>query len=405
MIAYLDIVGGVSGDMILGAVVDAGITVERLQEELSLLPVSGWRLAAERVRRGASSAALVTVKLDEESPRNLDWDIMRNFTSNSNLPEPDKVAIFSVFKVLEEAETAAHSHDVSPSRHTELHELGTLDTLIDVAGAVVGMRLLCIDALYASPLPMAHGWAVSSHGRMASASPATRAICLRHKLPLCSSIHAPYGESITPTGAAIVAALARFNQTVFVPSVIGNGAGSRDTQDGPPNIVSLWLGEGNPPQYKSNHSLVLLETNIDDATGEVVAHAVGRLLRECALDAWIVPVIMKKGRPGLVLSALVEKQKEAEALGVIMRETTTFGVRRRDLERYEAVRSMHDIPTKFGLVPTKFKYLSGGEVQPSPEYEACRTIAEANHIPLMEVMNAAAESARTFLETRESMDT
>lgn len=397
-IAYFDMIGGASGDMLIGALLDAGLPIDDLKRELSLLPVAGFSLSASKTHRGGIEATLLGIELDDEGARGRDWRQFEEAISGSRLPDSDKRAALRVFGLLAEAESAAHG--VS-KENTHLHELGTVDTLVDVVGVISGLRLLGIERVYASPFPLSSGTSRSSHGAMGATAAATAAIYRQTGAPVrAGGQYGPRGEAVTPTGAALLATLAEFSTVSFTPEVTGYGAGNRNPDDYP-NVAGLWVGEaqasggaGGALSFESG--LWTLETNIDDMTPEALAHAQRRLLDAGALDVWITPALMKKGRPASVLSALV-RGDTAWLAELIVRETSTLGVRRRPVERYTADREIISVATGFGPVRVKVKRIAGAIAGIHPEFDDCQSAAEKAGIPLREVTEAATAAARSQL--------
>ncbi|MCH7971392.1 MAG: nickel pincer cofactor biosynthesis protein LarC [Chloroflexi bacterium] len=392
--AYIDMIGGVSGDMLLGAMVGVGLDLKELQVELDRLPDRGYRLVESRVVRGGLEAVLVVVELDEEGGRKRTWDDFYNSIDSSTLEEPDRRSIRQIFDVLAEAEAAAHGGEAGS---THLHELGTVDTLVDISAAVIGLRLLGIDRLHASAFPVGTGSSSSSHGAMGATSMATAAIYRSSGAPVRAGGKQPVGEAVTPTGAAIVSTLAEFGPIEFSADRIGYGAGQRDPE-GHANVVGLWTGEvrsqwGRGGPGRRRPELMLLETNIDDSTGEVLGYVHELLMELGVLDVWFTPIQMKKNRPAVMLSVLVGRELVDSAAELILKETSTLGIRRRPVRRYEAEREVVEVDTSLGRVPVKLKRLDGEVVQVSPEYEACREIARETGLPLAEVMRVASDAA------------
>jgi hypothetical protein len=386
-------IGGVSGDMLLGAMVGVGLDLKELQAELDRLPDRGYRLVESRVSRGGLEAVLVDVELDENGRRKRTWDDFYSSIENSELEDSDKGLIRQIFGVLAEAEAAAHGGEAGS---THLHELGTVDTLVDISAAVIGLRLLGVDRLHASAFPVGTGSSSSSHGVMGATSIATAAIYRASGAPVRAGGNQPVGEAVTPTGAAIVSTLAEFGPIEFSADRIGYGAGQRDPE-GHANVVGLWVGEvrsrwgrGGPGSRRPE--LMELETNIDDSTGEVLGYVHELLMELGVLDVWFTPIQMKKNRPGVMLSVLVGRDLVDEAAELILKETSTLGVRRRPVRRYEAEREIVQVDTSFGKVPVKLKRIGGTIAQVAPEYEACRKIARETGLPLAEVMRAARDA-------------
>ena len=392
-VAYLDMIGGVSGDILLGAMLDSGLRLDDLRSELAKLPDRGYDLSAERVKRGALDSTLLHVDLDDEGRRPRNFNDFAASIQRSGLSDSTKRTAGSIFDSLESAETAAHGG--TPGR---LHELATVDTLVDVVGAVAGLELLGVDKLHASPFPAGSGSATSEHGPMAGVSPATMAIYQSTGAPVrAGGATAPPGETVTPTGAAIVTAVADFSPVSMTISRAGYGAGQRDPSSHA-NVAGLWLGEefgsaGNAVPVAKG--LTLLETNIDDMPGEMFGHVQERLFELGARDVWFTPIQMKKNRPGVLISALVPDNISDSAAELLFAETSTFGIRRRPVERYEADRELLEFESSLGRVTLKFKKQHGKVIQVAPEYEDCRRIAAEHGLGLAEVMDRIRGEARS----------
>ena len=403
-VAYVDMVGGVSGDMLLGALIDAGLPLSDLKGELAKLPVGGFALGAEKVKRGGVSSTLVSVDLDEAGGRTRDWASFEAAVRTSSLPASDKEQSAKVLDLLARAESAVHG--VTPA-NVHLHELGTVDTLVDVVGVIAGLRLLGVTRVHASPFPLSSGTSRSSHGPMAATAAATGEIYRITGVPVrAGGQHGPSGEAVTPTGAALLATVASFDAVSITPQRTGYGAGRRDPEDYP-NVTGIWIGTMPTPSrgaavvpddgLKMETGLWLLETNIDDMTGEALAYAQQRAMEAGALDAWITPVQMKKGRPAVVFSVLVTEASERAVAARMLEETSTLGVRRRPTERYVADREVISVTTRFGQVRVKIKRIGGRVLGVHPEFEDCRSIAVRDSVPLHEVADAAGAAARKSL--------
>lgn len=392
--AFIDMIGGVSGDMLLGAMVAVGLDLDELQAELDKFPDRGYRLGKSLVNRGGLEATLIDVVLDEDGERKRTWDDFYSSIENSTLEDSDKRAIKRIFDALAEAEAAAHGGDAGS---THLHELGTVDTLVDISSTVIGLRLLGVDKIHASAFPVGTGSSSSSHGAMGATSIATAAIYLRTGVPVRAGGRQPVGEAVTPTGAAIVATLAEFMPVEFNAERIGYGAGQRDPE-GHANVVGLWIGEGRSRWDRGGSGrhrpeVMELETNIDDSTGEVLGYVHERLMELGALDVWFTPIQMKKNRPATMLSVLVGRNLVDAAAEVILKETSTLGVRRRSVRRYEAERQIVNVDTSLGVVPVKLKRIGDTIAQAAPEYEACKKIALETGLPIAEVMRIVVNEA------------
>jgi len=383
-IAYLDCFSGISGDMLLGALLDVGVTLEGMREELAKIPLGGYSLETKRVTKGgiAAQRAIVNVR-ERQSPRTL-ADVKAIITKSS-LPSADRERGSAVFKRLAEAEATVHGETVET---VQLHDVGAVDAMVDVMGTIAGLRLLGVEELYCSPLPSGAGWVQGAHGALPAPAPATLELLAREKAPLrrgsgqaSRDAGADEGELVTPTGAAIVAELARFERPEMTLNRIGYGAGSRDLPDRP-NVLRLWLGEG---VTQGTRSMVLIETNIDDMTGEMLGYVLEKLLAQGAADAWLTPVQMKKNRPGVMLSVICGESEEEALAGFILRETSTLGVRVRPVHRWEAEREVLEFESSLGPAAVKVKRLPDEPPRVAPEYEACKRLAEASGLPLAEV--------------------
>ncbi|MCH8346242.1 MAG: nickel pincer cofactor biosynthesis protein LarC [Chloroflexi bacterium] len=382
-IAYLDCFSGVSGDMLLGALLDAGVTLEGMRAELAKIPLAGYSLEAKRVtKRGlAAQRAIVSVR-EPQSPRTL-ADV-EAVIAESSLPAADRERGSAVFKRLAEAEAAVHGETVET---VHLHDVGAVDAVVDVMGTIAGLRLLGVEELYCSPLPSGAGWVQGPHGALPVPAPATLELLARAKAPLRAA-GADEGELVTPTGAAIIAELARFQRPEMTLNRIGYGAGSRDLPDRP-NVLRLWLGEGLPAGRQGvtqgTRPMVLIETNIDDMTGEMLGYVMEKLMAQGAADAWLTPVQMKKNRPGVMLSVICGELEEEALASFILRETSTLGVRVRPVHRWEAEREVLEFESSLGPAAVKVKRLPDEPPRAAPEYEACKRLAEASGLPLAEV--------------------
>ena len=311
----------------------------------------------------------------------------------SSLPEKVKTQASQVLNALWQAESRVHGE---PPESLELEELGTVDTLVDVVGFALGLCWLEVDAVYAGPLVLGAASPPRWPGGYANPAPATLELVAMAAAPLTPElpIHQGAGELTTPTGAALITALAKFERPALSLSAIGVGLGSKDPAQFP-NVVRIWLGEtaqspaDSSPVARLQTGNVLLETNLDDVTGEALGYAQERLFALGALDVWHTPIQMKKNRPGVILSVLLPESLEAAAVELILRETPTLGVRRRPVERYAAERKVVSVATELGTIRVKVKYLAGEAVAAAPEYEDCRRIALATGRPLPEVYRLA----------------
>jgi pyridinium-3,5-bisthiocarboxylic acid mononucleotide nickel chelatase len=402
-IAYVDTPSGISGDIFLGCLVDVGWPVERLQAicQALRLPPDSWQVRAEQVMRGPLRATLVHVKVVEGDAHRHLSDV-RQIIEVADLPPVVQERAVAVFTRLAEAEARVHGTTVD---RIHFHEVGALDAIVDIVGVCAGLHELGIEALYASPLPLGHGWANTMHGRIPLPAPAT--------LELLAAAGAPTrpapgpGELVTPTGAALLAELARFQQPAMRIQSAGYGAGQKEFEW--PNVARLWLGSGGEKQAGSSEegvrqsadqeAVVVLETNIDDMNPEFYGWVSERLFAAGALDVWTSAIAMKKNRPAVMLSVLAQAE-QAEALAtLLLRETTTLGVRVQPFHRYKAHREIRPVETDYGEARVKLKWVDDELVGATPEYEDCRRLAEAANHPVRLVYDAVHAAAhRSFVQ-------
>jgi len=394
--AYIDMIGGASGDMLLGALIEVGLSIDDLRSELALMDIGGYTLRQERVTRGALNCTLLHVDLDDEGQRRRGWDELSGTVESSKLPDEVRTKAIEVLDRLTDAESVVHGVD---RHHLTPHELGTVDTLVDIVGVIAGFRLLGIERISAGPFPAGTGFVMSDHGRIPGIAPATAQIYAAANAPVRSATQwSPKGETVTPSGASLVTSIASFDQAEISVNKIGYGAGSRDPQDYP-NALGLWIGETETSARPSAIELLagglsLLETNIDDMGGEGFGYVQERLLEAGALDVWMTPIQMKKNRPAVLLSVLVKEDDADQTAMVILRETSTLGVRRRAVERYTADREIVEVETSLGTARVKIKRVDGDVAGITPEYEDCRTLAIKHGLTLAEVMRRVGDEAR-----------
>ena len=387
-IAYFDCIAGASGDMILGALVDAGLPLATLQERLAGLSLDGFELTASRVSRNAFSATKVDVRVfDTASSRHLP-DI-EAIVRESALPEPIREHAISIFHHMGTVEAGIHGVSLD---QVHLHELGGVDTIVDVVGALVGLDALGVERVVVSPLPLGRGWIHGAHGDIPLPSPATLAL-LRGVPVVGSPVEA---ETVTPTGAAVLVSLA----SAFGPlppmrlAAIGYGAGARDLPI--PNLLRVIIGDSEGASDGASESLVLLETNIDDMNPEFFDHVMARLLEAGALDVYLSPVQMKKNRPATLLSVLCRPELARDLTNLLFAETSTLGVRESDVRRHCLDRTAQTVSTAYGEVRVKIARWGDGRARVKPEYDDCRRLARQHAVPLRDVYRAAEEAARPF---------
>ena len=385
-LAYFDCFSGISADMTLGALVDAGLPLDVLRSELAKLNLAGYTLSSEKVRRSGLSATKVHVVLDEkEQPARHLADISR-VINGSSLSPVIKQKSLAIFERL--ADVEAKVHGTTPDK-VHFHEVGAVDALVDIVGSVIGLEHLGITEIIGSPVNVGTGTVHTAHGKLPVPAPATAE--LLRGIPLYSSSIA--FELTTPTGAAIISTLADSFGPLpqLVVRRIACGAGNKDFP-GQPNVLRLFVGES-APAYDEDRA-VLIETNIDDMNPQIYDHLIDRLLQAGALDAYLAPLVMKKGRPGILLSALSAKENADVLLDIIFRETTSIGVRFQEVGRKKLSRELQDVRTPYGVVRVKVSRRGDEVLTVTPEYEDCRRIARERQVPLKTVMEEAITAAR-----------
>ena len=392
-VAYIQSIGGASGDMILGALADLGVPLPLLRDELAKLPVSGFRIEASEETRCEVRGIHFEVHLDD--PTRHSPKALLEIVEASTLPQPVKERSCRVLNALWRAESRVHGE---AEGSLELEDLGTLDTLVDVVGTSIGLHYLGVESVYAAPLILGASSPPRRPGGYSNPAPATLELIAAANAPAAADnpIYADAGELTTPTGAALIATLAEFRRPSFNLERIGVGLGAKDPPEFP-NALRIWLGdttETDTPEILQEGQVVLLETNLDDVTGVVLGYTQEKLFELGALDVWYTPVQMKKNRPGTVLSVLVPHQLERAAFELILRETPTLGIRTRRVDRYVADRESATIETELGPVSVKVKSLDGRPVSVAPEPDDCRRIANETGIPFQDVYQRVTEAAR-----------
>lgn len=395
-IAYFDGASGASGDMILGALLDAGVDLDELRSELRALPIDGYALRAERVTRAGIAATMATVET-AGGQEHRDLADIRSLLDTSSLAPDDRGSAMSVFARLAAAEAAAHGIEVDD---VHFHEVGAVDAIVDVVGAVVGLRLLGVERVFSAPLVVGSGVARAEHGELPVPAPGTLRLIAEAGAPVAPARQEPAFEALTPTGAALLTTLAVFDRPAMRLTTIGYGAGRRDTPSRP-NVLRLWLGETlAEPAATPAARLLLFESNIDDMSPELYGWVQEQLFAAGALDVWFAPIQMKKNRPATLLSAIAPPGDEAAIVRTFLRETSTLGVRVRDVWRHEAERHSFAFVSSLGEVRAKARILPDGAIAAAPEHESCREIADAKGLPLIDVAARLATEAQHEAERR-----
>jgi uncharacterized protein (TIGR00299 family) protein len=380
---FFDMFSGVAGDMTIAALLDLGVPLLVVERAVAALPLEGFHLHRGHAHKSAIVATSFDVHLEGAQPHRT-FGTIDAMLDESPLAANVKALARRIFRTLGEAEAFAHK---MPLEEVHFHEVGAVDAIVDIVGAAAALTYLGADVV-CSPLPMGRGFIRAAHGVLPNPPPA-----VVHCLTGCPTYPVDLDfELVTPTGAAIVRTVAkRFARwPSFAPERVGYGAGKRDLPDRP-NMLRVVLGsESVAATTTSEHgaSHVVIEANVDDMTGELAAHAIEVILAAGALDAWATPVTMKKGRPGLVVSALAEAETADAIAAAILRETTSIGVRRTGVSRTERPRRMITVKTPFGEVRCKVSEGPFGPPQVKPEYDDCVLRAKEAGVPLREVIAA-----------------
>ena len=378
---YFDCFAGASGDMILGAMVGAGVDPNVLSQQLSLLNVQGFDVSFETVDRAGLSATHANVRTAHEHKHRHLNDIL-TIISNAALPNGVKERAIKIFTRLGEAEARVHNQ---PIEEVHFHEVGALDAIVDVVGAAISFELLGIERFVSSPLHVGSGVVEMEHGRFPIPPPAVAE--LLKGVPFYSTDIK--GELLTPTGAAIITTVSE--QYGPMPSIqcdsIGYGAGTREYENFP-NALRVFVGETRPAESQMER-LLMIETNIDDLSPQVLGHVMDRAFELGALDCYFTSVQMKKNRPGVLLSILSKPDSKEQLLQLLFSETTTLGVRTYEVERRALERSVVRVETQYGPIDVKVARLNGLVVNEMPEFEQCRRIAREAGVPLKRVEEAA----------------
>ncbi len=385
-IAHFDCFSGISGDMILGALLDLGLPEDHLRRELVKTGLSGYSLEVRRESRGAISGLRFRVEHGVQPSRA--FADIRNIIEQSGLSPYVREKALEVFKRLAVAE--AHVHRV-PVERVHFHEVGAVDSIVDVVGAAIGMEYLRVDRVCSSPLPLGGGWVKTDHGLLPVPAPAT--ILLLKDVPVYDN--GEKRELVTPTGAAV---LTVFAQSFGSPppmrlQAVGYGVGSHPASD-PPNVLRIFMGTARE-DHLENKELLLAETNIDDMNPEFYDHVFERLFALGALDVHAVPVHMKKNRPGILLRVLFDPVLRDNVLETIFRETTTLGVRVMPMRRFELDRRILEVQTPYGSCRVKEGHIQGESFRVAPEYEDCKRIADACGKPLRTIYDEVLACARS----------
>ena len=377
-IAYFDTISGIAGDMTMAAFVSAGLPLDELSSELQKLSVGGFELVGKHVQRSAIAAVHVDVVISHEPHYHRHLKDIHSIIDQSSFSHGVKDRAKSVFAVIAQAEAKVHNTTIEK---IHFHEVGALDSIVDIVGTAICLEKFGIDRVYSSPVRLGSGGLVTTqHGVMPTPTPATLEILRDYPSVLTSIPH----ELTTPTGAAIIKALSSgiLNDETLTVQAIGYGAGTKEIPQAP-NLLRLIIGELSN-EYDRDE-LVAVETNIDDMNPQVYPYLIEKLLAAGAHDAYLVPIIMKKGRPGILLSVMTSKTRLDVVAAVIYSQTSTIGLRVQPIGRRKLPRREVEIMTSFGIVRAKAVLRNGREVT-APEFDECKRIADERGLPVLDVL-------------------
>ena len=395
-IVIVDPFSGASGDMILGALVDLGVPLATMQTAVSQLGIEGVRIAASPAASGAVRGTRVEITAAADQPQR-DWRSIRELLAGSSLAPAVRDAALAVFAALAEAEAEAHGQPVDD---VHFHEVGAVDAIVDIVGACAGFAHLRAERIVSRPVAVGSGWAHSAHGLLPVPAPATALLLARSRIPVRPSPPGPDepGELLTPTGAAILGALAEREVPPFTPQRAGYGFGRRELPW--PNALRLWIGESAEEEQGGAGGELLLETNIDDMNPQFYEPLIERLFAAGALDVWLTPATMKKGRPAIVVSAIVPANRRDDVERTLILETTTLGVRAIPISRTRAPRRFETVTTRWGDVRLKLRGWDGRVIGAMPEYDDCLRLSRESGARIREIWAEANRLGEVFVGQR-----
>lgn len=380
-LAYFDCFAGVAGDMIVGALLDAGADLEALQNHLAGLKVGGYSTRVEKVNRGGLRGSKFHVEIDEHDHAHRHLQDILAIINGAALPPRVAQRARDIFHRLAQAEAKAHGVAVE---EVHFHEVGAIDSIVDVVGACIALELLDVDRVICSPIPAGSGTARTAHGILPVPTPATAELLIGAKV----SKDFFEGEVTTPTGAAVMVTLAESFGPLPPVTVQAVGYGAGTKEGGPvPNLLRVVLGQSD--ELGTTDSVVELSVNLDDCTGQILGATIEKLLEAGCLDAWATPAVMKKSRPAWQLSALCNPADAAVAEAILFAQTTTFGIRRHTLTRGKLQRRHETVETPYGPIRVKVGSSGGRVITATPEFADCLRAADSHHMPVKDVIAAA----------------
>ena len=387
---YFDCIAGISGDMALGALIDAGADLEPIRKGLEGLPVESFELDVEQVESGGLRATKVNVRTSTDGLIRT-YASVRSLLDMAEMPLDAKAMAQRIFRRLAEAEAMVHRRDLD---QVTFHEVGAVDSIVDIVGTSLALASLKVDRVFASAVPTGMGMVKTEHGLLPIPAPAVME--LLRGAPIYSRNVSV--ELVTPTGAAILAALVEGFGEIPLMRIehVGYGAGSARLDF--PNVVRVVVGEADPSANAAAETVqgseLVLETNVDDLNPELYAYVLERLFAAGAQDAWLTPIVMKKGRPAVTISVLASPSREEAIRQVLFRETGTLGIRSSAVDKQVLEREWVEVATRNGLVRVKIGRLEGNTVTVAPEFEDCVKVAREAGVPAREVYEEATRLAR-----------
>jgi len=397
-VAYIQPIGGISGDMLLASLMHVGLNITQLNHDLNKLGLGKIKIISTQNSDSGFSGLLAEIEYENKNWRAENFQDFISIVQKSNLNQSVKQKSIKIFTRFEKAENIAHQGQNSIHY---LHELGTLDTFIDVVGVVLCLDQLQVEQVFSSPVPLNFGTVFTKHGLIPATAPATSALLTQANVPVVQPIISAdmqinVGEIVTPTGAAILTTLANFELPSIKVDNFGYGFGQKKI-DGYLNVLTTWIGTTKEEENERNQ-LILIETNIDNMSSEIIGFIQERLFSIGVNDVWTKPIYMKKNRPGITLSVLLPKDLESQVIDMIYNETTTLGLRIQTVLRDQLKRKIFSIESEFGKINVKLKYIDGVVTSFHPEYEDCKVAAEKFNKPYKEVYDSILNQAKEVFE-------
>ncbi len=379
-VAYFDCFSGISGDMIIGSLISSGLDINSLKRELKKLKLEGLEINSKRVMRNGISAIKFDVTSTEKGKHRHLAEI-NNIIEKSKLDDEIKVQAKKIFRRIAEAESKIHDQ---PLEKVHFHEIGAIDTIVDVVCSLVGLKHLGVEKVYCSKLNLGSGFVEFSHGKFPVPAPATAEL-LKH-IPIYATDSNT--ELATPTGAAIISTITdKFcDLPLMQVEKIGYGAGTKDIDH--PNVLRVFIGKVNDDSESDQDTVFVIETNIDDMNPQLYDYVLERLIENGALDVYLTNILMKKNRPAVKLTVLSKPNEINDLVKIVFEETTSIGVRIRNEERKTLKREIKEVDTQFGKIRVKIAKLDTKQINKMPEYEDCKKIAKNKKIPLRRIYDA-----------------